>query len=145
MVDPALNVLVDLPRPGAGRRIVTSAVPGLDALYLTELLRETAASQILYVARDGVRANQLAQLIGFFAPEQSVALLPAWDCLPYDRASPSADIMAMRLETLGRLLEEHDRPRLVITTVTALVQKAPPQELRTSRWPAWRNSRRARR
>ena len=75
------------------------------------------------------RANQLAELVGFFAPGLEVAVLPAWDCLPYDRVSPNADIMAQRLDTLARLLEAGDeQPRLVITTVNALVQKVPPPE-----------------
>ena len=66
---------------------------------------KAAPAQILYVARDGGRANQLAELVGFFAPGLAVAVLPAWDCLPYDRVSPNADIMAQRLDTLARLLE----------------------------------------
>jgi transcription-repair coupling factor (superfamily II helicase) len=129
VAEPALTVFADLPRPGAGQRVIASAIEGLDALYLAELAAGSTAGQILYVARDGVRANQFAELIGFFAPDLEVAVLPAWDCLPYDRVSPNPDIMAQRLDTLARLLEaDGDRPRLVITTVNALVQKVPPPE-----------------
>jgi transcription-repair coupling factor (superfamily II helicase) len=129
VAEPALNVLADRPRPGAARRFVTSAIEGLDALYLAGLLDQAASAPVLFVARDGVRADRLARLIGFFAPELGVAVLPAWDCLPYDRVSPNGDVMAKRLDTLARLLDEHDRPRLVITTVNALVQKVPPPEV----------------
>ena len=129
MAEPALTVLADPPHPGPGRRVVAAAVEGLDALYLAELAAAAAAGQVLYVARDGVRANQLAELVGFFAPDLEVAVLPAWDCLPYDRVSPNPDVMAQRLETLTRLLEAGEsRPRLVITSVNALVQKVPPPE-----------------
>ena len=129
MAKPALNVLAELPRPGSARRMVASAVEGLDALYLAELAAGAAPAQILFVARDGGRANQLAELVGFFAPALPVAVLPAWDCLPYDRVSPNGDIMAQRLDTLARLLEAgEEQPRLVITTVNALVQKVPPPE-----------------
>ena len=129
VAEPALNVLADRPRPASARRLVTAAVEGLDALYLAQLLEETAAAQVLYVARDGVRANQLAEMIAFFAPELAVAVLPAWDCLPYDRVSPHADVMAARLDALARLLEAgDDRPRLVVTTVNALLQKVPPPD-----------------
>jgi transcription-repair coupling factor (superfamily II helicase) len=127
LAEPALSVLADLPRPGPGRRLVTSAVEGLDALYLAGLAADPAVAQILYVARDGVRANQLAELVGFFAPDCQVAVLPAWDCLPYDRVSPNPDIMARRLDALARLLEPGG-PRLLITTINALVQKVPPPE-----------------
>ncbi|HLT02249.1 MAG TPA: transcription-repair coupling factor [Geminicoccaceae bacterium] len=127
MTEPALNILADLPRPAPGRRLVASAVEGLDALYLANLAADPAAPQVLYVARDGVRADQLAELARFFAPDLEVAVLPAWDCLPYDRVSPNPDVMARRLDTLARLLEP-GAPRLVITTINALVQKVPPPE-----------------
>jgi transcription-repair coupling factor (superfamily II helicase) len=129
VVQPALNALADRPRPAAARRLITSAVEGLDALYLAGLLDRAPAAQVLYVARDGVRANQLAEMIAFFAPELAVAVLPAWDCLPYDRVSPHADLMAARLDTLARLLEAGEgQPRLVVTTVNALLQKVPPPD-----------------
>jgi transcription-repair coupling factor (superfamily II helicase) len=130
VAQPAPNLLADPPPRGAGHRLVTSAVEGLDALYLADRLVGNAAAQILYVARDGVRADQLARLIGFFAPELGVTVLPAWDCLPYDRVSPNTDVMARRLDTLAALLEaDGDRPQLVITTVNALLQKVPPPDV----------------
>jgi transcription-repair coupling factor (superfamily II helicase) len=129
LAEPALSVLADLPRAAARQRTISSAVEGLDALYLAGMAAAPAAAQILYVARDGVRANQLAELVGFFAPDLAVAVLPAWDCLPYDRVSPNADVMAQRLDTLARLLDAgEEQPRLIITTVNALVQKVPPPE-----------------
>ena len=127
MAESALSVLADLPRAAARQRTISSAVEGLDALYLAGMAADPAAAQILYVARDGVRANHLAELVGFFAPDFEIAVLPAWDCLPYDRVSPNADIMARRLDALARLLETGG-PRLVITTINALVQKVPPPE-----------------
>jgi transcription-repair coupling factor (superfamily II helicase) len=127
LAESALSVPADLARPGARRRTISSVVEGLDALYLAGLAADPAAAQILYVARDGVRANQLAELVGFFAPSLEVAVLPAWDCLPYDRVSPNSDVMARRLDTLAGLLEG-DAPRLLITTINALVQKVPPPE-----------------
>ena len=67
--------------------------------------RATAAGQLLHVARDAGRATLLAELVAFFAPELEVVVLPAWDCLPYDRVSPNPDIMARRLEALARLVQ----------------------------------------
>ena len=42
-------------------------------------------------------------MVAFFAPEIEIVEIPAWDCLPYDRISPSAGIMAERLRALARL------------------------------------------
>jgi transcription-repair coupling factor (superfamily II helicase) len=35
-------------------------------------------------------------MLGFAAPDIPVLTLPGWDCLPYDRVSPSADTSARR-------------------------------------------------
>src|SRR5918996_1480231 len=95
------------------QHLIASAIEGRDALFLAELA--SSAGQLLHVARDGPRANHLADLVRFFAPELELVALPAWDCLPYDRVSPNQDIMAERLDALARLLDERRRgqpPRL---------------------------------
>src|SRR5919106_1157241 len=112
------------------QHLIASAIEGRDALFLAELA--SSAGQLLHVARDGPRANHLAELVRFFAPELELVALPAWDCLPYDRVSPNQDIMAERLDALARLLDERRRgqaPRLILTTVNALLQKLPPPEV----------------
>ncbi len=108
------------------RQLVAGAVDGLDALHLAKLASAKGADLFLHVARDAPRANHLVDLIRFYAPDLTVVALPAWDCLPYDRVSPNADIMAKRLDVLGKLLGKDDAfPDLVITTANALVQKVP--------------------
>ena len=74
-------------------------------LFLAELAGAQASGQLLHVARDGPRASHLAELVRFFAPGLEVIVLPAWDCLPYDRVSPNQDVMAERLDALARLLD----------------------------------------
>ncbi|UFN51396.1 transcription-repair coupling factor [Roseomonas sp. OT10] len=69
---------------------------------------------------------RLAEALGFFAPGVEVLRFPAWDCLPYDRVSPNPEIVAERVATLARLVEPEAVPRIVLTTVNALVQKVPP-------------------
>ncbi|HEX6143546.1 MAG TPA: transcription-repair coupling factor, partial [Geminicoccaceae bacterium] len=107
------------------RTLVVNAIEGVDALHLAAAVRDAPGGQLMHVARDGGRAAHLAELLGFFAPDIEVVSLPAWDCLPYDRVSPNADVMARRLEALARLLEGRDGPQLILTTVNALVQKVP--------------------
>ncbi|MGH6943271.1 MAG: CarD family transcriptional regulator, partial [Geminicoccaceae bacterium] len=118
-----------MPRTATRPQLVASALEGLDVLYLAKLAAASEVEQVLHVTSDAGRAGQLAELIGFFAPDLDVVTFPAWDCLPYDRVSPNADVMARRLETLARLADQTaPRPRLVITTVNALLQKVPPAE-----------------
>ncbi len=54
---------------------------------------------------------------------------PAWDCLPYDRVSPVADIVARRLATLARLLQPITQPVVLITTIPAILQRVVPRSL----------------
>jgi transcription-repair coupling factor (superfamily II helicase) len=110
--------------------LVAGAVDGLDALYLAEQARKAGGGLALHVARDAPRAAQLADRIAFYAPELEVAVLPAWDCLPYDRVSPNSDVMARRLEVLARLVGQGGRrPDLLIVTVNAFLQKLPTAEV----------------
>ena len=45
----------------------------------------------------------LARALAFFAPDIEVLQFPAWDCLPYDRVSPHAGVVAQRMTALSRL------------------------------------------
>src|SRR3954469_677149 len=99
---------------------------GWDAFLLAQRRREHAGC-VLHVARDDARMARLAEALAFAMPEAEVLRFPAWDCLPYDRVSPNPALVSERIATLGRLLEKPSRPRIVLTTVNALVQRVPPR------------------
>ena len=104
---------------------VWGAPEGWDAFLLARR-RAEFAGPVLHVARDDQRMAHLAEAIGFFAPEVEVLRFPAWDCLPYDRVSPNPALVSERIATLARLLDPPAKPRIVLTTVNALVQRVPP-------------------
>ncbi|MCA3397113.1 MAG: transcription-repair coupling factor, partial [Roseomonas sp.] len=104
---------------------IHGAPEGFDALLVARRRAEIEAP-IAHVCRDDARMARMAEALGFFAPEIEVLRFPAWDCLPYDRVSPNPEIVAERVATLTRLLEAGKRPRVLLTTVNALVQKVPP-------------------
>jgi len=101
---------------------------GFDALLLARR-RAEFAGPVIHVARDDARMARLAEALEFFAPESEVLRFPAWDCLPYDRVSPNPVLVSERIATLARLMERADRPRIVLTTVNALVQRIPPRDV----------------
>ncbi len=101
---------------------------GFDALLLARRRAEHTGS-VLHVARDDARMARLAEALGFFAPGIEVLRFPAWDCLPYDRVSPNTAIVSERVATLARLMEPAAAPRIVLTTVNALVQRVPPRHV----------------
>jgi transcription-repair coupling factor (superfamily II helicase) len=109
---------------------IYGAPEGQDALLLIRRTQEHTGP-LLHICRDGNRLARLADLLSWFAPNLEVLRFPAWDCLPYDRASPNAATVADRIATLARLLEPAPgpgvSPRIVLTTVHAALQRVPPR------------------
>ena len=75
------------------------------------------------VAADEAAMRALADTVPVFAPDVQVLTLPAWDCLPYDRASPALRVMAERLATLQTLQASPTGPQLLVVTANALGQR----------------------
>ncbi|MFI4965964.1 MAG: CarD family transcriptional regulator, partial [Caulobacterales bacterium] len=111
-----------------GQLDLVGAPEGFDALVMADVVRARKGLSV-FVARDGTRLSAFADAFRFFAPEVEVLTFPAWDCLPYDRIGPSAGIAAQRMTTLSRLCDDLDAktPRLLVTSVPAMVQRVPPQ------------------
>ncbi|MEO1694435.1 MAG: CarD family transcriptional regulator, partial [Pseudomonadota bacterium] len=111
--------------------VVLTGVPeGFDAKVLADKVRATGLEKpalIIQVARDDRRLEAIEQGLGFFAPKLRVVTLPAWDTVPYDRVSPSADLVAKRITALSKLiLGGRKHPTVVVTTVNAILQRLPP-------------------
>lgn len=115
--------------------VIYGAPAGHDARILADRARASMRLDklVCHVALDDVRAQNLSDLLQFFAPDVQVIIFPAWDCLPYDRTSPSAHVLAKRAAALQQIMAwtaAQDRaPRLVITTVNAALQRVPPQSV----------------
>ena len=108
------------------RLLVASALEGADARFLVERVQARGGRTVVHVARDAPRLARLVQQIRFFAPELTILVLPAWDCVPYDRISPNPAIMAERLATLAALAERREAtPLFVATTANAILQRVP--------------------
>ena len=71
---------------------------------------------------------RVATALSFFAPKLAVRQLPAWDCLPYDRISPLAEIVAQRLAVLCTLANDTSEPTVLVTTVNAALQRLPAKD-----------------
>ncbi len=106
---------------------IAGAPPGCDAVLLGRLAHALGRT-VVFVARDELRLTATHDALGFFAGEIETLALPAWDCIPYDRVSPRADIVSRRLETLFQLCGAAPAPRVVLTTAAAILQRLPPRE-----------------
>src|SRR5580692_6124889 len=118
-----------------GAVTLARAPEGYDTFVVAELTRalakdgEQRAVTLAFVARDGLRAQAFIDALSFAAPEIEALHFPSWDCQPYDRVSPNAAISAQRMTVLARLARTRgalERPRVLVTTVNALVQRVPP-------------------
>ena len=118
-----------------GGSLTLGSVPdGFDALVVADLARALArraperSAVLVIVARDGQRQAQVENGLAFVAPDLEVLSLPAWDCQPYDRVSPNAAVSARRMTVLSRLARSRsgeERPRILTTTVDAMLQRVP--------------------
>ncbi len=107
---------------------VGGAPEGFDArLLLNEM--QTSGGPVIHVARDDKRLAAVQAALRFFAPEMPVLTLPGWDCLPYDRISPNADISAARMATLATLAQGMPGPFILLTTLAAATQRMPARAL----------------
>ena len=106
---------------------ISGAPGGFDALVLARVIGEGPNTGV-FVARDDIHLARMAEALDFFAPHIERLEFPAWDCLPYDRASPNTSIVGQRIDTLTRLLDQSPGPRAVLTTVSALLQRVVPRD-----------------
>ena len=102
MIAELARLLAARPRPVA----LFGAPEGFDAAAIGRIagacagLRRTAW---LHVCRDDGRLARFAAALAFFHPGLESLSFPAWDCLPYDRVSPNAEIVSRRIDALTRL------------------------------------------
>ena len=107
---------------------VSGAPFGYDLLALQEAM-EGQNRPALYVVRDDKTASTAVRIAQFNAPAMDVVHLPGWDVLPYDRMSPSPAVASQRCAALARIAnwQEGDKPLLIVTTGSSLVQRVPPR------------------
>ncbi|MDE2405012.1 MAG: transcription-repair coupling factor [Sphingomonadales bacterium] len=107
---------------------LASVARGSQPLVMADLARAVAGSgkggsRAVLIAPDDAAMRAVADAAHFFAPELEVIEFPAWDCLPYDRASPALSVSARRLAALHRLQATPAGPQLLVTTVNAALQR----------------------
>jgi len=98
---------------------------------LAKIIEETGG-KAMFVARDGQQLDALQQALYFISADIEALQFPGWDCLPYDRVSPSQHIIAKRVAALGTMASWQNEPpnrKLILTTVNALCQKLPPRSI----------------
>lgn len=101
---------------------LASIARGAQPLVMADLAR-AAKGRAVFIAPDEAAMRAVTDAAQYFAPELEVIEFPAWDCLPYDRASPALSVSARRLSALHRLQTPKQGPQLLVTTVNATLQR----------------------
>ena len=120
---PDLNRILSAKAP-----ITLAAVArGSQPMVLADLARAAQGTgqtrRVLFIAPDEAAMRAISETAPFFAPDLETIEFPAWDCLPYDRASPALSVSARRLAALHRLQASPQGPQLVVTPINALLQR----------------------
>ena len=106
---------------------VYGAPEGADAMAVAQAAF-ARQSLVTHVARDGARAAAMVQSLRFFAPDIPLIEFPAWDCLPYDRVSPSGAVASRRMAALAAISSLAPGPLILVTSINAATQRTPPKD-----------------
>ncbi len=108
---------------------LTGAPAGLLPLLMAGLARAAGldGARAVIIAADDAAGRAIVDAVPFFAPDVTPIWLPAWDCLPYDRASPAQKVLAERLAGLAALAQPVAGAELLVTTVAAATQRLLPK------------------
>ncbi|MGY6496902.1 MAG: transcription-repair coupling factor, partial [Microcella sp.] len=113
----------------AGRSAEFSTVEGLRLPLIAGLLDRREGPQcLLAIAATGREADAVREAWACLDPDATVLDLPAWETLPHERLSPSAETVGRRIRTLRALAEWADAPTgtlVVVASVRAALQPLP--------------------
>ena len=113
---------------------ISNVASGLEGIVLSQLCANNKAGKgLVHICSNAQELAGIEESLSFFAPWLEIVHLPAWDCLPYDRVSPSTQTIANRIEALNRIVQHklEDGPVLVLTTANAVLQRLVPMEVLT--------------
>ncbi|MCS5722488.1 transcription-repair coupling factor [Herbiconiux sp. CPCC 203407] len=119
----------------AGRDSDFSLPEGLRAPLLAAMMERRIErglpAAMLVVTATGRESEKLRESLASFLPGGEIVEFPAWETLPHERLSPSAEIVGKRIDALRRLVEwqritdaggEPPMPMIVVASVRAALQ-----------------------
>ncbi len=114
----------------ANRSADFSLVDGLRAPLLAGLLAERTGPQALFaIVATGRDSEALREALPALVPDAEILEFPAWETLPHERLSPSAETVGKRINALRRLREwdgNRTHPLIVVASVRAALQPLAP-------------------
>ncbi|MCP4226584.1 MAG: transcription-repair coupling factor, partial [Actinomycetia bacterium] len=118
--DPAITRLV-----GRASSVLAVAEPAR-AITLAALATASGRRPVLVVSPTTTEADRLARDLAIYLGPDEVLTFPAWETLPFERVSPNVETMGQRLRTIWHLQDPDRCPRLISTSIRALIQRLSP-------------------
>ncbi|MCS5731878.1 transcription-repair coupling factor [Herbiconiux moechotypicola] len=123
----------------AGRDSDFSLPEGVRAPFLAAMMQRRVErglpAAMLVVTATGRESEKLRESLVSYLPEAQIVEFPAWETLPHERLSPSAEIVGRRIDALRRLAAwqrdadaaaagkgAHPAPVIVVASVRAALQ-----------------------
>lgn len=115
----------------ADRSADFSLVEGLRAPLLAGLLRERKGAKALFaIVATGRDSESLRDALASLIPDAEILEFPAWETLPHERLSPSAETVGKRIRALRQVHAwQENRPKhpiIVVASVRAALQPLVP-------------------
>ncbi len=120
--------------PDGGKQLwrVQGLKGGARAYFVWRFLQEQPRSSLIVLPSAKDAEAFVEDLRFFYGGEDTVTpfsrhvhYFPAWDVVPFEDLSPTAEVVAARIEGLFHLLQSKDP--IVVTTADALLQRVPPR------------------
>ncbi|MCU1437897.1 MAG: mfd [Naasia sp.] len=111
----------------ASRATDFSVTAGMQPALLTALIEQRRAAgappALFAVTPTGREAEALRSAFSCLLPDAEILAFPAWETLPHERLSPSAETVGTRINTLRRMRDwDGVRPLIVVGAVRAALQ-----------------------
>ncbi|MDF1479427.1 transcription-repair coupling factor [Leifsonia sp. H3M29-4] len=108
----------------AGRSADFSLIEGMRAPLTAGLLGRAGGPRfLLAITATSREAESFARSLGSYLPDAEIVDFPAWETLPHERLSPSAETVGKRIAALRAIASwDRERPFVLVASVRAALQ-----------------------
>jgi len=110
---------------------LTNVSDGSKAYILSQIYKNFHKKNkdcLIFITNNNNNISSISRSIKFLYKNVNIIEFPEWDCTPYDRISPSKEVVSKRINALNNLKKINSSKKnnfILITTINALMQKIP--------------------
>jgi len=110
---------------------LTNVNEGSKAYVLSQIYKKFHKKNkdcLIFITNNNNNLATVSKSIKFLYKNVNIIEFPEWDCIPYDRISPSRDVVSKRINALNSIKKISNTKKnnfILLTTINALVQKIP--------------------